>query len=64
MSELDVHQVICPAVERERDDLRVHLRLAEQIVLNLRRRLIAADPSLPDPYDGTAWAVFEGGEVT
>ena len=35
------------------------MRQAERIVLALRRKLIALDPSLPIEYDGTAWAQIE-----
>jgi hypothetical protein len=56
MSELDVHRIICPAIEGERDELRRRMGGAEEHVLWLRRRLLHSSPDLPtDEYDGTAW---------
>jgi hypothetical protein len=63
VSELHVHQVMCPIVERERDYLRDEVKNATRIIVALRRKLIAADPSLPNEYDGTAWVPFEGDAV-
>lgn len=44
------------------DSLKWHkerLAGAEKIVLSLRKMLRERDPSLPDPYDGTAWWELE-----
>lgn len=44
------------------DSLKFHrdrTRGAERIVLRLRELLREYDPTLPDPYDGTAWASVE-----
>ena len=43
----------------ERDRETERLRGAEKIILSLRRKLRATDPSLPNEYDGTAWAEIE-----
>jgi len=59
VSELDVHRVICPYRDIELDRLRATRVIAEQTVLALRRMLIATDPTLPNEYDGTAWADLE-----
>ena len=59
MSELDVHRIICPWEHRELLELRDRVTLAEQKMLALRRMLRATDPSLPDEYDGNAWALIE-----
>lgn len=55
MSELDVHEIICPAIERERDQLRINLRQAEAHVLELRQRIMTHEPDTPNPYDGNGW---------
>ena len=59
MSQQHVHEIMCPIVERERDDLREAVKTATRIIVALRRKLIAADPSLPNEYDGTAWVPIE-----
>ena len=59
MSQQHVHEIMCPAIERERDRLRREMREAERVIVALRRALRSADPSLPDEYHGTAWAPIE-----
>lgn len=60
MSEEHVTAVFGPPWVRDRvhnlQSDRVH---AERVILALRRRLRELDPTLPDVYDGTAWATFE-----
>jgi hypothetical protein len=56
----DAYEVMGPIYERDARYAEQRLRLAEKIILRLRQRLIAIDPSLPnDPYDGTAWMAVE-----
>jgi hypothetical protein len=55
VSRADVDLVFGPIWEREVELLRELRHAAEQDVLWLRRRLIAADPSLPNEYDGNSW---------
>jgi hypothetical protein len=60
VSRAHVDQVFGPIWEREVKDLKEERALANKIILSLRQRLIAIDPSLPnDPYDGTAWMAVE-----
>lgn len=56
MSELDVHRIICPAYERELMDYRRRRPIIEEHVRQLRQMLRTYDPSLPNEYDGNAWA--------
>jgi hypothetical protein len=63
MSQQDVHEIICPAIERERDELRTASRNAEQHVLWLRRRLLRHEPDLSrDEYDGNHWRTIQVSE--
>jgi len=56
MTELDVHEIICPTIERERNELRAAQRAATAHILWLREQLHAADPTFPaNAYDGIAW---------
>jgi hypothetical protein len=59
VGELEVHRIICPHRELELERLRIERPKAEAVILALRRLLIAQDSSLPDAYDGTAWAEIE-----
>lgn len=60
MAQADVEAVFGP--QWVQDALRFErgrARMAEKIILALRRELREADPSLPMEYDGTAWAEIE-----
>jgi hypothetical protein len=59
MSQQDVHEIICPHRDRELERLRDERPRIEGIVLALRRKLIAADSTLPHELDGTAWMPIE-----
>jgi len=59
MSQLDVHEIICPVRDRELEQLRRHRDGSQQVILALRRKLIETDSTLPDEYDGTAWMLIE-----
>jgi hypothetical protein len=60
VSEEHVTQVFGPPWVRSRvENLEQHRRESERVVLALRRRLRATDPSLPDVYDGARWHKIE-----
>jgi hypothetical protein len=59
VTEQHVHEIMCPIIERERDELRDRMRHAERVIVRLRQLLRAADPSLPHECDGNAWAPLE-----
>ena len=60
MSQQDVHEIMCPYRDRELEQLKKQRPEMEKIILALRRKLIAGDPTLPNEYDGTSWMPLEG----
>jgi hypothetical protein len=60
VSEDDVQTVFGPQWVQDTLALERGMNAAtRRIVLVLRRRLIAQDPTLPNEYDGTAWQKLE-----
>lgn len=60
MSEEHVAAVLGPPWVRDALDYeRAFHQQAEKTILALRRKLRAADPTLPNEYDGTTWSTLE-----